>query len=168
MHSMRGGFVLCVLAGASSAAAGDSITKSANSDDEPSKNLFYVELGGKAGLYGIGYERTLTSRLSLGVAASYIVLRDQRIATAAPYVHATIVRGARNALYADIGAALVHSRIPSPVPDWDGMTDTGGGGFASLGWERFTRHFVFRTSGSIVVGEGGVAPWLGFAIGVRP
>lgn len=155
MHSMRGGLVLCVLAFASSARADDN-------------NLFYAEAGGKAGLYGVGYERTLTSRLSLGVAASYVVLRDQQIATAAPYVHATIVRGRRHAFFAELGAALVHSRLPSPVDDWDGMTDTGGGGFASLGWERATRHFVLRTSGSIVVGEGGVAPWLGFAIGVRP
>ncbi len=159
--------MLCFLACVSTARADDAITKSV-APAEPSKNLFYAEVGGKAGLYGIGYERALTSRLSLGVAGSYIVLRDQHIATAAPYVHATIVRGERNALYADLGAALVHSRIPSPVPDWDGMTDTGGGGFASIGWERFSRHLVFRTSGSIVVGEGGVAPWLGFAIGVRP
>jgi len=166
MHSMRGGLVLFLLACASTARA-DAITKSVE-PAAPSKNLFYAELGGKAGLYGVGYERTLTSRLSLGVAASYVVLREQQIATAAPYVHATIVRGTRNALYTELGAALVHSRLPSPVDDWDGMSDTGGGGFASLGWERATRHLVLRTSGSVVVGEGGVAPWLGFAIGVRP
>jgi len=134
---------------------------------EPSRNLFYAELGGKAGLYGIGYERTLTSRLSLGVAGSFLILRDQQITTTSPYVHATIARGERHAFYAEIGATLVHSKLPSPVDDWDGMSESGGGGFASLGWERGTRHLVLRASGSIVVGEGGVAPWLGFAMGFR-
>lgn len=167
MHSMRGGLVLCVLACASTARADDAIATSVE-PSAPGKNLFYGEVGGKAGLYGLGYERALTSRLSLGVAASYVVLREQHIATAAPYVHATIVRGSRHALFAELGAALVHSRLPSPVDDWDGMSDSGGGGFASLGWERATRHLVLRASGSVVAGEGGVAPWLGFAIGVRP
>jgi hypothetical protein len=165
---MRGGFVVCVLACALGTARADNAISASATPSEPSKNLFYAELGGKAGLYGVGYERTLTSRLSLGVAASYIELRDQQIATVAPYVHATIVRGARHALFADLGATFVHSRLPSPVDDWDGMSDSGGGGFASLGWERATRHLVLRASGSVVVGEGGVAPWLGFAIGVRP
>lgn len=147
--------------------ADEAVTKSTVAPAR-SKNLMYAELGGKAGIYGVGYERTLTSRLSLGVAASFVVVRDQQITTAAPYVHATIVRDERNALFAELGAALVHSKLPSPVDDWDGMSDTGGGGFASLGWERATRHLVLRTSGSIVAGEGGVAPWLGFAVGVRP
>jgi hypothetical protein len=133
-----------------------------------SEHLVYVEVLGKAGLYGIGYERTLTSRLSLGIAASYAVTRDQQVATASPYVHGTLVRGSRHALFTELGASFVHSRIPSPVDDWDGMTDSGGGGFVSLGWERATRHLVMRTSASVIAGEGGIAPWLGFAIGVRP
>lgn len=173
---MRGGLVLGVLVCASSVAladdsatSGTSTTITASTEPAaPSKNLFYAELGGKAGLYGVGYERALTSRLSLGVAASYVVLRDQHIATVAPYIHATIVRGTRHALFAELGSTFVHSRIPSPVPDWDGMSDSGGGGFASLGWERATRRLVMRTSASVVAGEGGLAPWLGFAIGVRP
>ena len=134
----------------------------------PSRHLFYAELFGKGGLYGIGYELALTPRLSIGAAGSFAVVRDQQLLTVAPYVHATLVRGKKNALFGELGALLVHSRIPSPVDDWDGMTDTGAGGFSSLGWERATRHLVFRTSGSIVAGEGGVTPWLGFAIGFRP
>ncbi len=165
--SMRGGIVVCVLVCAAPARADESVTVT-HAAPEPSNNLFYAEVGGKAGLYGVGYERTLTSRLSLGIAASFVVLRDQQITTAAPYVHGTIVRGKKNALYAELGAAFVHSKLPSPVDDWDGMSDSGGGGFASVGWERATRHLVLRTSGSLVAGEGGLAPWLGFAIGVRP
>ena len=48
------------------------------------------------------------------------------------------------------------------------MSESGGGGFASLGWERAGRRVVLRASGSVVAGEGGVAPWLGLAIGFRP
>lgn len=134
----------------------------------PGEHLVYVEVLGKGGLYGIGYERTLTSRLSLGIAGSYAVTRDQQVTTVSPYVHGTLLQGSRHALFTEVGASFVHSRIPSPVDDWDGMTDSGGGGFVSLGWERATRHLVMRTSASVVAGEGGMAPWFGFAIGVRP
>ncbi|MDX2089808.1 MAG: hypothetical protein SFX73_18270 [Kofleriaceae bacterium] len=146
----------------------DEVHATAPRSEAPSRHLFYGELFGKGGLYGIGYELAITPRLSLGAAGSFAVVREQQLLTLAPYVHATIVRGVKNALFAELGAAFVHSRIPSPVDDWDGMTDSGGGGFASLGWERATQHVVFRTSGSVVAGEGGVTPWLGFAIGFRP
>jgi hypothetical protein len=135
--------------------------------EEPGKNLVYVEALGKGGLYGIGYERTLTSRLSLGIAGSFAVVRDQQLTTVSPYVHGTLIRGTRNALFTELGAAFVHSRLASPVDDWDGMSDSGAGGFASLGWERAGEHVIVRTSASVVAGEGGLAPWLGVAIGYR-
>jgi hypothetical protein len=132
------------------------------------EDLFYVEALGKAGAYGVGYEHTMTGRLSLGIAASYITVSDQQIATAAPYLHATVAGTARHALFGEIGAILAHSRIPSPVPDWDGMSDTGGGGYLSVGYEYARRHVVVRASGSIVAGEGGLGPMLGILVGVRP
>jgi hypothetical protein len=131
-------------------------------------HLVYVEALGKAGLYGLGYEHALTSRLSLGGAASFAVIRDQQVLTLSPYVHGTLARGTRHALFTELGAVFVHSRIPSPVDDWDGMSDSGGGGFASLGWERAGDHLVVRASASVVVGEGRLAPWVGIAIGFRP
>lgn len=137
------------------------------SAEPASPQLFLVELGGKGGAYGVGYERAITDRLSFGAVASFAVLRDQQITTVSPYLHATLL-GRRHALFGELGAVLVHSRIPSPVPDWDGMTDTGGGGVATLGYERAGRHLAFRAYGAVLAGEGGVAPWLGFAIGVRP
>jgi hypothetical protein len=166
---MRAIVVLVLLAG-SVAHADDHpgrITTS-TADDRPGHDLFYAELLGKAGEYGLGYEHGITSRLALGVAASFAVVRGQQLATAAPYVHATIAARHAHALFGELGAVLVHSRIPSPVPDWSGMSDTGGGGFASLGYEHGSRHVVVRIAASVVAGEGGVAPALGFAIGVRP
>jgi len=138
----------------------------ARADDHP--DLLYVEAFGKGGAYGVGYERTLAPWLAVGAAASFVVIRDQQIATGAPYAHATIAHRGHHALFGELGAVIVHSRIPSPVPEWDGMTDTGAGGTFSLGWERATRHLVLRAQAAVMVGAGGLAPWGGFAIGVRP
>lgn len=156
-----------VLGGAAPAHA-DDLHAEAPHPTAPSRHLVYGELLGKAGVYGVGYEYTLSPRLAVGAAASYASVRDQQVATLSPYLHVSIVRGAHHGLYGELGAVVAHSRIPSPVDDWDGMADTGAGGIASLGWERASRHLVLRASGSLVVGGGGAAPWLGLAIGVRP
>ena len=131
-------------------------------------DVLYVEAFGKAGAYGVGYEYAFTTTLSLGATASFVPLRGQQIATAVPYLHATLFKRRANALYGEIGAALVYSRIPSPVMNWNGASETGGGGVAGLGWEQTRKHLVLRAGLNLVVGEGGVAPWGGFAIGIRP
>lgn len=156
--------LLGVLA-ASTAAAEPAVTKSVEPEAE-APNTVYVEILGKAGVYGIGYERQITERLSLGAAASYAVVRDQQIATVAPYVHARLL-GRTNQLFTEVGAVFVHTRIPSPVPEWDGMNDSGGGGFASLGWQHSWKRVLVRASGSLLVGEGRATPWLGVAIGAK-
>lgn len=155
--------IVGVMFAASAAHAEPTITASA--PVKQPENVVYVEALGKAGPYGVGYERRITDRLWLGLAASYASVRDQQIATAAPYVHARLA-GKRNTLFTEIGAVFVHTRIPSPVPEWDGMSDSGGGGFASLGWQRSWTHLIVRAHGSLMVGEGGVTPWGGVAIGV--
>ncbi len=132
------------------------------------EDLIYVEALGKGGAYGVGYEHTLTGRLSLGIAASFVSVSGQQVYTAAPYLHATVVGSTRHALFSEIGAILAHSRIPSPVEDWDGMTDTGGGGFLSAGYEYRRGRVVLRASGAIVAGEGGLGPMIGLALGVKP
>ena len=163
---MRWIVVSCLLAGPALAHADDGIAKTAEPNSS-GKNLIYVEALGKGGLYGVGYERVLTERLSLGAAGSFAMLSDQQVITVAPYVHGTLVQGRRNALFTEVGAVLAHSHLPSPVAGWDGMSETGGGGFASLGWEYARHHLVLRVSGSLVAGEGGLAPMFGFALGVR-
>lgn len=149
------------------ARADDGITKTAEPTREPSAHLFYVEALGKGGLYGLGYEHSVTSRLSLGSAGSFALVADQQVLTLSPYVHGTLVQGRRNALFTEVGAILAHSHLPSPVEGWDGMSDWGGGGFASLGWQYTNGHLVLRASGSLVGGEGGIGPMFGFAIGWR-
>ena len=169
---MRGLVIVLVLAISGAARADDgapnsdeAVTKTA---EPPSRHLIYFELLGKGGLYGIGYEYTIAPWLGFGGAASYAELRDQQLFTVSPYLHFTPLAGKRHALFAELGGILAHSRVPSPVMSWDGVSDTGGGGFVSLGWEYHRKHVVLRTSGALVVGEGGFAPMLGFAIGARP
>lgn len=156
----------------SATAAADPATSASAAPTTPatdaSDHFVYVELLGKGGAYGLGYERRITDRLALGVVASVLPLRDQQLWTASPYLHATIGTRGKHAWFGELGGVLVHSRIASPVSDWDGMTDTGAGGVATLGYERTGRHVTFRTYGAAMVGEGGIAPWLGFAIGMRP
>ena len=41
-------------------------------------------------------------------------------------------------------------------------------GFATLGWQYARGRVVVRTSAGIAVGEGGGAPMIGVALGVRP
>lgn len=130
-------------------------------------NVLYGELLGKGGPWGLGFEHALTPRIGVGAVGSIAVLDEQQLYTFAPYVHLTIVRGARHRLFTEVGAELVHSRVPSPVMSWDGMTDTGGGGVLTLGYELATRRTVTRVYGELAAGEGGVLPWLGIAFGVR-
>jgi hypothetical protein len=162
---MRVLVVVLGLAVSAAAVADDGVTKSA---EPPRRHLVYFELLGKGGLYGVGYEYAIAPWLGLGGAVSYSDLRDQQLFTAAPYLHFTPLAGKRHALFSELGGILAHSHVPSPVMNWDGVSDTGGGGFASLGWEYHRKHLVLRTSGALVVGEGGLAPMLGFAIGARP
>ncbi len=162
---MRIGLLGVVLA-AGTAHAEPAVTATAPEAPDEAKNVLYVELLGKAGAYGVGYERKITDRLWLGAAASYADIRDQQITTVAPYVHARLL-GTRSSLFTELGAVFVHTNIPSPVPEWDGMSDSGGGGFASLGWQRTWKHVLVRAHGSVLVGEGGATPWGGIAFGVK-
>src|SRR5882724_9779231 len=164
----RIGVCLSCLLISNGARADDRIEKRAEQEAPASRHLIYVELLGKAGAYGVGYEYSLMPRLSFGGAASYAVLGDQRITTAAPYVHSTLLGTGHHRMFGELGAIVAHSHIPSPVSDWKGMTSTGTAGFLSLGYEHSRKHVVLRASGSIVAGDGGLGPMVGLSIGARP
>ena len=162
---MRGFIVIAVVALATPSHADDEIRASA----EPvSKHLVYVELLGKGGLYGLGYEYAIAPWLGFGGAASYSEIRDEQVVTVSSYLHFNVLQSERHALFSEVGAILAHSHVPSPVMNWDGISDTGSGGFLALGWQYQRRHLVLRTSAAIVAGEGGIAPMIGIAIGARP
>ena len=130
-------------------------------------NLVYGELLGKGGPWGLGFEHAIAPRIGIGAVGSIAVLESQQLYTFAPYVHITIAGGARHRLFTEVGAELVHSRVPSPVPSWDGTSETGAGGLLTAGWEIAGSRLVTRVYGAVEAGEGGVAPWLGVVFGVR-
>jgi hypothetical protein len=130
--------------------------------------VLYVEALGKGGAYGVGYEHGIARHISAGAAASFMSIEGQHVYTIAPYLHARVLGERRHRMFAEVGAVLAHSRIPSPVDDWDGMAETGTGGFLSLGYEYARGHLVMRASAAVVAGEGGLAPMIGLAIGARP
>ena len=105
---------LAVLASTSVASADDVHATTPAPPQATRPHLVYVELLGKGGAYGLGYERAITTRLSMGAAVSFAIVRDQQIATASPYLHASLLRAGKHALFGELGATLVHSRIPSP------------------------------------------------------
>src|SRR5689334_14712511 len=84
------------------------------------RTLVYGELLGKGGPWGVGVEHPITSQLALGAVASFAPIRGQQLYTLAPYLHVTL----RRWLYGELGAVIVHSRVPSPVMSWDGTSDT--------------------------------------------
>jgi len=127
-------------------------------------HLLYVEALGKAGPYGIGYEYAITARLGLGTAASYLRAGGDETWTASPYVHAWL----GGPMFCELGAIFAHSHIASPVMGWGGASDSGGGGFATLGWQYVRGVFVVRASGGVAFGEGGLGPMLGIAVGAPP
>ena len=128
------------------------------------RNTVYVEMLGKGGLWGAGYERLIARRFGLGLAASFYVVDDQRVSSISPYVGAFLLRGARHGWFVHAGPQLVHVAIPSPVPEWDGTSTTGLGVEVSSGWE-YRHGVVVRVFGMAAIGKGGVAPWMGMSLG---
>jgi len=164
---MRWLAIALLSAATTTARADDAIVASAG-EPPPPRHLVYVEALGKGGLYGIGYEYAMTERLGVGAATSYSNLSEHQVFTMSPYLHAQIFNRGRHSLFAEVGGILAYSRIASPVENWDGMSEWGGGGFATLGWQYVRGPIVLRTSVGVAVGEGGGAPMTGIAFGVRP
>lgn len=165
---LRIGVSLCCVLIANTVRADDRVDKTADVETPASRHLVYVEILGKAGAYGVGYEYTLMPWLAFGGAASLAVLDGQQITTVAPYTHATLLGKHQHRMYAELGSIVAHSRLRSPVSDWKGMTNTGTGAFVSLGYEHDSKHVVLRASGSVVAGDGGLGPMIGLSIGARP
>lgn len=127
----------------------------------------HVELMGRGGAYGVGGELVVAKRVGVGVTASLLPVDGERVTTVSPYVHMVLLARGAHAWFADAGPAITHTSIPSPVPEWDGVSDTSIGGVVSTGHEVSGERLFLRSSISLAVGPGGVAPWGGVALGVR-
>ena len=129
-------------------------------------HVLYLELFGKGGLWGGGYENWFRSGVGLGGVVSGYAVADQRVLSVSPYLAwRPVVRG-RHRLFVHIGPQLEHVRVSSPVPQWSGKSELALAAQLTGGYEVRVRRFLLRTSLSAVAGRGGVKPWVGFAFGV--
>lgn len=124
----------------------------------------YLELFGKGGLGGVGYDVELLDRLGVGAVASFYVLDDQRVLSLSPYAGTYLLGGLRHRWFVHGGPQLVRVSIRSTVPEWSGTTSTGLGAELSSGWE-YRHRVLLRVFAMVTAGKGGVAPWMGVSIG---
>jgi len=130
----------------------------------PRRHAIYLEALGKGGVWGLGYALALRPRLAVGLVASFTALDGQHMTALAPSLTVYPLRTVRHRWFVDAGPQLVHLVTPSPVPEWSGTSSTGVGGQLSTGYE-YRRGVLVRTFAMLVVGRGGVAPWLGVDLG---
>ena len=127
------------------------------------RHALYVELLGKGGLWGAGYEYQLTRRFAVGTVASYYVLGGDRYLTVSPYVAAYPVMRGGHRWFVHLGPQVVRRSTPSPVPEWDGMSSTAFGGELSSGYE-YRRGVLVRVYAMAAVGDR-FTPGIGVSLG---
>ena len=130
----------------------------------PRRHAAYLELLGKGGLWGIGYDYQAWTRIALGGTGSISVMDGEQVTSLSPYATFYAVGRRRHRLFLQLGPQLVRVERSSPVPEWPGMSSTGLGGQLSMGYELRTR-FLLRAFVMGAVGKGGAAPWLGVSLG---
>jgi len=154
---------LVVALGISARANADTTTIEA-AYEPPRRHAVYVELFGKGGLWGLGYDYALWPRIVLGGTVSYYAINGERVVSVSPYA-AIYPIGERHRWFVQLGPQLVHLSRMSPVPEWPGQSSTGVSAELSTGYELRTR-VLFRAFAMGSLGKGGVAPWLGVSLGV--
>jgi hypothetical protein len=126
-------------------------------------HAIYVDLLGRAGLWGIGYDYRPRRWLAVGAAASYYSFDGDRFTTLAPYASLyPLVRGP-HAAFLQLGPSLVRRTTPSPVPEWNGMTTTRIGAELCAGYE-YRRGVLIRAYAMASQGDH-LVPWLGVSLG---
>ncbi len=131
----------------------------------PRRHALYVELFGKGGLWGLGYDYLVRPRFAIGGTVSYFAIDGEHVASISPYATLYLLGTPRHRWFVQGGPQLVHLERPSPVPEWSGTSSTGIGAELSSGYELRTR-VLFRAFAMGTVGKGGVAPWIGVSLGV--
>jgi hypothetical protein len=124
----------------------------------------YFEVLGKGGLWGVGADYKLDDRWRIGAVVSASRLDGETLTSFTPYLAGSLVASRHHAWYVDAGPHIAHLSMPSPVPEWHGMSSTGVGLDVSTGYEWRDR-FVVRVFAMAAIGGGGVEPWLGASIG---
>jgi hypothetical protein len=129
------------------------------------RHALSIELFGRGGLWGVGYDYLVNPRLALGATASFFAVDGERVTTLSPYVGVYPLGGRHHRWFVQGGPRLVRLVRPSPVPEWPGMSTTGVGGALASGYE-YRGRLLVRAFGMATAGKGGVRPWLGVSLGV--
>jgi hypothetical protein len=141
------------------AAADPSVTSSS----EPSRHLISLELFGKGGLWGLGYEWR-SGRFAVGSVESFYMLGGDRFTTISPYAAAYPLSGEHHRWFVHLGPQLIHRATPSPVPEWQGTSATSYDAELSTGYEYQRQALVVRGYAMGSLG-GHFVPWLGTSVG---
>jgi hypothetical protein len=126
-------------------------------------HAIYVDVLGKAGLWGFGYDWQFWRRFAIGAAASYYSFDGDHITTIAPYVAAYPLERGHHHGFLQIGPRLSRRTTPSPVPEWSGMTTTRIGAELCAGYE-YRNGVLLRAYAMVSQGDH-LVPWLGASIG---
>lgn len=126
-------------------------------------HAIYLELGGRAGLWGVGYDWQPHPRFAVGAAASYYSFDGDHITTFAPYASAYLLERGHHRAFLQLGPTVSRRTTPSPVPEWNGLTTTKLSAEAGGGYEYrngvLARFYVMASKGDHLV------PWVGASIG---
>ena len=157
---------LAVVLGASAPTSADPATVTTTVPAaRPHRHAAYLELLGKGGLWGVGYDYLVWPRLAVGGTVSYYPPDREYVMSVSPYAAIYPLGGRRHRWFVQLGPQVVRLARPSPVPEWPGQSSTGVGAELSSGYELRTR-VLFRAFAMGTVGKGGAAPWLGVSLGV--
>ena len=84
----------------------------------PPRHAVYVELLGKGGLWGVGYDYQVKPWLALGAVGSYYVIGGDHYMTLSPYASVYPVGHGNKRWFVQVGPQMVRHETPSPVPEW--------------------------------------------------
>lgn len=127
------------------------------------RHAIYVDLLGRGGLWGVGYDYRPRRWFAIGAAASYYSFDGDRFTTLAPYAALYPLAGRHHAAFVQLGPSAVRRTTPSPVPEWNGMTTTRIGAALCAGYE-YRRGVLFRAYAMASQGDH-LVPWLGLSVG---
>ena len=128
------------------------------------RHAIYLELGGRAGLWGVGYDWQPDPRIAIGAAASYYSFDGDHVTNFAPYVAGYPIRRGHHRAFVQLGPTVARRTTPSPYPDeWSGLTTTKLEVEAAGGYEYrngvLARIYVMANKSDHVV------PWVGASFG---
>lgn len=141
----------------------DPVVRASSTVHDARHHAIYLELGGRAGLWGVGYDWQPHPRLAVGAAASYYSFDGDHITTFAPYLAAYPLGLGHHRAFLQLGPTVSRRTTPSPVPEWDGLTTTHLTAEAGGGYEYrngvLARVYVMASKGDHLV------PWFGASLG---